>query len=570
MAFCSFSKDYADNTYTCVDNRFITKYLPEADALSVKVYIYGLFLCGNPGRDVTAEAFAEKLNIPEDKVIEAFRFWEDCDLVQILSEKPLVLVYLPLSSSGRPKRVRHEEFADFNKELQRKMQTVGKFLDYGELQKYMSFVQKNEMEQQAFLLIVEYCVQYYGEGVTRTAIFNKAKNFISRGLLTYGQVEQALSDFNVHTADIRRILAAIGSYRQEPDDGDYALLSGWLAAGFDMPAVLEAAKSVKHGSMKTLGAVLSDLQARGLFTAGEIAAFTQEKERLYSATYRVARKLGVKAESPAAYADEYLRVWAGWGFSDVSALCSLASLCMRTERASFSQMNALLEQLHRAGYSDGNIREYLTQAEGSLKLLTQIQAVCPSARRNGAGLDAVSVWRGWGFSDGMILEAANRASGAQNPVSYMYSILLSWKKENAFSPAQIPEKRQPSSPAVSPAVAAADGRAERERFYAARRDQAEGRARENEGKALADPEYREIASELAGAEREAAKAEAFGREDTLPALQEKAESLRAKKAEALARLGLSEEDLIPRYACPRCSDTGFTPDGRACTCYSER
>ena len=569
MAFCSFSKDYAENTYTCVDNRFITKYLPEADALSVKVYIYGLFLCGNPGRDVTADTFAEKLKIPREKVVEAFRFWEDCDLVQILSEEPLVLVYLPISSSGRPKRVRHEEFADFNKELQRKMQAVGKFLDYGELQKYMSFVQKNEMEQQAFLLIVEYCVQYYGEGVTRTAIFNKAKNFISRGLFTYSQVEQALSDFNVHTADIRRILAAIGSYRQEPDDSDYALLSGWLSAGFDVPAVLEAAKSVKHGSMKTLGAVLSDLQARGLFTAAAIAADSAERERLYAATYKVARRLGVKVDSPAAYADEYLRVWEGWGFSDPAVLTSLASLCMRTERGSFSQMNTLLEQMHRAGYSDGNARDYLAQAESGLKLIAQIQETCPSVRRNGASLEAVSVWRGWGFSDGMILEAAKRTGGAQNPVSYMYSILLSWKKENVSSPSQIPEKRQPSAP-VSPAVAAADGRAERERFYAARRERAESLARENEGKALADPEYREIASELAGAEREAAKAQAFGREDTLPALREKAESLRAKKAEALSRLGFSEEDLLPRYVCEKCSDTGFTPDGRACTCYSER
>ena len=44
MAFCSFSKDN-DNAYTIVENKFITKYLPEADGFAVKVYLYGLFLC---------------------------------------------------------------------------------------------------------------------------------------------------------------------------------------------------------------------------------------------------------------------------------------------------------------------------------------------------------------------------------------------------------------------------------------------------------------------------------------------------------------------------------------------
>ena len=60
MAFCSFSKDN-DSNYTIVENKFITKYLPEADGFAVKVYLYGLYLCGNTSTDFSIRSMAEVL-----------------------------------------------------------------------------------------------------------------------------------------------------------------------------------------------------------------------------------------------------------------------------------------------------------------------------------------------------------------------------------------------------------------------------------------------------------------------------------------------------------------------------
>ena len=45
MSFCSFSKEYTENDYTLIENRFLTKYMPESDGFFVKVYLYGLLLC---------------------------------------------------------------------------------------------------------------------------------------------------------------------------------------------------------------------------------------------------------------------------------------------------------------------------------------------------------------------------------------------------------------------------------------------------------------------------------------------------------------------------------------------
>ena len=118
VAFCSFSKDN-DNSYTIIENKFITKYLPEADGFAVMVYLYGLYLCKSHA-DFDVHSMAEIFKTTEQKIIDAFVFWDDYDLVEILSKDPLTVQYLHVkANAGKPKRVRYEKYTDFNKELQR-------------------------------------------------------------------------------------------------------------------------------------------------------------------------------------------------------------------------------------------------------------------------------------------------------------------------------------------------------------------------------------------------------------------------------------------------------------------
>ena len=91
MAFCSFSKEYDENAYTLVENKFISKYLPHADGFAVKVYLYGLYLCKNSSEDYSLSAMAEVLSASEDSIKQAFRFWEDYDLVQVLCNEPFAV-----------------------------------------------------------------------------------------------------------------------------------------------------------------------------------------------------------------------------------------------------------------------------------------------------------------------------------------------------------------------------------------------------------------------------------------------------------------------------------------------
>ena len=87
----------ANNT-TAVDNIFINNYLPYADAIYVKVYLYGLYKCQDSNsRDNTLENFSNELNLSQDDVEKAFYYWQEQGLVQILNVIPFEVRYLPIS-----------------------------------------------------------------------------------------------------------------------------------------------------------------------------------------------------------------------------------------------------------------------------------------------------------------------------------------------------------------------------------------------------------------------------------------------------------------------------------------
>ena len=128
MAFCTFSKEFSANMFTSVENQFITKYLPQADGDAVRAYLYGLYLC-QCADEFDAAACAKLLRIDQKRLVDIFEFWEECDLVHILSREPLYLQYLPVNAAiGKPKTVRAEKYAEFNRELFKLMQKAQKML----------------------------------------------------------------------------------------------------------------------------------------------------------------------------------------------------------------------------------------------------------------------------------------------------------------------------------------------------------------------------------------------------------------------------------------------------------
>ncbi len=583
MAFCSFSKD-TENSYTVVENKFLTKYLPEADGFAVKVYLYGLYLCAHADGDFSVGAMAEVLKATEEQIKDAFSVWEAYDLVAILSQEPYAVQYLPVKSAiGRPKKIRYERYAEFNKELQRKMQKVGKFISANDYIKYMRFMEDTSIQSQALLLIAEYCINKVGEAITPSYIFNKAKKLLAHGCSTYEQVERALSSYNAHEGDLVAVYNAMSIYQRTPDESDYALYAKWTEMlGFKRDALLAAARKLKRGSMFSLDLTLQELQEKGKLEAKEIESYLTEREGLANLTFRLGRKLGVKVQSPAPYIDEYTEKWYTYGFEE-SSLLELALFCLKTERGSFEGLNELVLELFKEGIvTPEGVKSYLKEKNDELKLFGKIQATCGGVFKGKANLALIRTWKSWNFGEEMILEAARRSCGSSNPVPYMNKILSDWKQAEIYRLDAIPSAPQTkgagtSSSAnyggfkggyVNPSVEAANFRSARERYYSQLQEKAQSKVDKALQRANTNARFKQITAQLKKMEHSLAKAEVF--EPTkLPALQNEQRALRDERKALLADMGIDEGELTLRFTCAKCGDTGFLPSGKACDCYKE-
>ena len=576
MAFCNFSKEY-DNGYTTIDNKFITKYLPEADGFAVKVYLYGLYLCENRESEFGVASMAEVMKTTEEEIRQAFAFWEDYDLVEILAQDPFTVQYLPVrSAAGRPKKIRYEQYADFNKELQRKMQKVGKFISANDYVKYMKFLEENTLQPQALLLIAEYCINKQGENVSPSYIFNKAKKLIRLGMTTYEQVEKELSSYNAHEKDLLAVFTAMNGYQRAPDESDYELYRKWTESlGFSKDGVLAVAKRLKKGSMTGLDLTLCDLAEKDKTDAATIEQYLTERETLTNLTFRIGRKLGVKIQNPAPFVDEYVEKWFTYGFEE-SSLLDLALFCMRTERSDFNSLHDLVQKLFTDGIVGKDaVKEFLKAKNEDLKLFTRLREVCGSIRNNATNLALLATWREWKFNDEMILEAAKRSAASASPIPYMNKMLSDWKRGGVYTLNDIPETKTTGAGTsssnytrgfVNPIVEAVNAKADRERYYAVLREKAQTRADRFVAKANRNPRFKEITAELPKMEIAMAKAEVFEPQN-LPALTEKKASLLRERKSILEALGIDEAQLLPQFTCLKCSDTGFLPSGVACNCY---
>ena len=132
----------------------------------------------------------------------------------------------------------------------------------------------------------------------------------------------------------------------------------------------------------------------------------------------------------------------------------------------------------------------------------------------------------------------------------------------------LPEAEPSAKPAptLPPAVQAANERAERESFYTRRKNKAEANAEKVLEKAMQYPLFMQADKELKRLAIEQAKAELYS-PDKLPEIRDREKQFKQQRAKALADLGLTERDLLPKWYCPKCSDTGFMPNGKGCDCY---
>lgn len=562
MSF-SFSKEFSAAAFTGVENAFIKEYMPSCSGEAVKVYLYGLYLCSDKSDDVTLSDFAKKVGVEESVVADCLKYFEEFGLINILSTDPLNITYLPINSfsSAKPRKIKAEKYTDFSKSVQAIIPT--RMISTGEYTEYFNVMETYGILPDAMLMIIKYCTDLKGNSVSYRYVLAVAKNFAKEGVTTVEQVERKLSAYTLFTGEIVRILKAM-NVRRQPEVEDLDYLKKWTdELGFETQAIEFAASKLKHGNMEKLDAFLMELYSIKSFSKGEIADFMSKKQQIYDLAVKINRTLSVYVEVLEPVINTYTQKWLSFGYSG-ETLVFIADYCFKEERKSLALMDETVNSLREQGLIDlTSVSDYFESIKTADKFISKLLLTAGVNRRpNVWDRENLSRWKNWNFSEDMILEAAKTASGKSSPIQYINGVLSNWKRDGIFDASQIASKQKN----------AVDGALSQEAYnleYERRRNKAVSRAQKNRDKAMELEGFSAVYGRLNSIERDLAFAKISNDENLLKTLQKEKAELLEKEGALLKSVGLTHDDLSPKYACDKCRDTGYVGTKR-CDCFDKK
>ena len=555
---CSFAKEFASSAYTGIENYFITEYLPMSSGDSVKVYLYGLFLCTHPEHDKSLNEIAQTLNMTEQTVLDCFKHWEEFGLLSILNENPLTVVYSPSrpSTGAKPKKIKAEKYTDFCKGLQSLIPS--RMISTSEYSEYFNVMETYSIKPEAMLLIVKYCADKKGSDISYRYVIKVAKDFGNRAINTVEKVEKELSSYILRTGVLIQILNAM-SIRRQPEIEDAQYLKKWTQElSFDAENIVFAASKLKKGSIAKLDEFLLELYSMKSFSKEEIANYLANKQAVYDLAIKINKSLSIYVDVLDTVVDTYTKKWLSYGFEDQSLLF-IASTLFKSGKNTLRDMDELIETLRQSGFITlSGVGDYFESEKKTDEFIAKmLMTVGLNRRPNSWDRENVNMWKSWNFSEDMILQAAKVSAGKS--IAYMNGVLSNWKNNGVFSVESAVESLSNKD----------DTQETYNREYERRRTVALSRAQKNNDIAFAIEGFPEIYGRLNGMEKDLAFAEIAQDQVALKKLEKEKQDLTENAEQLLSTVNLTLRDLSPRYACEKCNDTGYVGTHR-CDCFDKK
>lgn len=433
MAFCKFSSEYIFSSSTNVDNIFINEYLPFASPIFVKVYLFGLYRCGNSASyDNTLENFATTLKLSEEEVIESFKYWENEGLVQLINVSPLEVRFLPIRNAlNNVKKYNKNKYSSFNLQIQEIIE--GRMISPNEYAQYYEIIENYHMESDALLMIAKYCTNIKGKSLGYSYIVTIAKNWAREGVLTALQVEEKLKDQERSVGKLKEVMQALKLSRDASFDERQEFQKWQKEFEFGFETIIFVAQSLKgKGGFAKLSSLMTKYNSLNLKCEKEISDYEKNKANIFDISKEIVKTLGLYFENLETVVENYINPWLNLGFSE-KMLTNVANLCLKQNIRTLEGMNTKLNQFYKLGIlTNEHLSEYVNEIVSTDELIKQILEKCGLTRLvNNFDRSMFRTWSyTWNFPIEIIFLACEKAKNTANPMQYASKILSNWHNDN--------------------------------------------------------------------------------------------------------------------------------------------
>ena len=344
----TFIKGEALFDITPVENLFIVEYMPKAEAVYVKAYIFGLMQC-------TSTAAAELdvgaiLGIDEAQIVEAFNYWQDVGLVRVVRGAPLVVEYLRPWQSASPASGMPRKYAALVAAL--RDAAGGRMFTGHELSEIYDWIETFRFTEGAAVLCVKYAIDKHG---TKTKLWHMnriAKLWADNAVITEQDAEALIIRLELRDAGAQAVLRRWKRTRAATED-ELALYDKWtLEWGIEESVILSAcseATSAANPSFQYLDAILDTYRINGALTQEGAARLRMQRDK----SMELARALFARADikrAPTLAQREQIDAWSErWHMP--AELLMLAADAARDAAQPFAQIKRLVTAWHDEGIS---------------------------------------------------------------------------------------------------------------------------------------------------------------------------------------------------------------------------
>lgn len=432
MAFCKYSSSLINSATINLDIKFLNDYVPVAPENCLKVYLFGLLKCQNSaGYDNTIENFENVLGLSKEDVLNAFLYWQDQNLVQVLETDPIEIRYLPTKDNLKNlKKIESKKYASFVAEIQDIIS--GRQINPNEFYKYIDFLETYHIQPGDFNMIVKYCVDKKGDNINCNYILTVAKVWADEGVRTAEKIEEKIESLTLLTSDVNQVAKAL-KFKGNLSIEHQQMYEKWTKSyGFVLNNILLLAKKVstktKSFSFEMLDKLLTKYFELKLLSFAEMQEYEANKADLISLAKEINKSLGIYYESVENEVETYVIPWLNKGFNEQSLL-QIANFCFKSNIRTLEGMEQSVQKFHKLGLvSVNSIDNHLNEILATDKKIKEYLVKLDIDRRVNS-FDR-SFYRAWTytykFNDEIINYAIDLSINKSNGMQYANALLTDW------------------------------------------------------------------------------------------------------------------------------------------------
>lgn len=438
-----FDERYAMFDITPVENQFILEYLPDAKGDYIKIYLYGLMRCYHPEDDMSLDRMSRELNMTEDDVAAAFRYWERRGLVRRISDKPPKWQYINIKqkdlSGGEPKDPEYEAFSDAVYAAFDKVRR----LHGSELSKCFEWREDMKLPTEVIVMLLNHMVEVKGRNFKIAEAEKVAVRMAEEDIRTVDAAEEFFARDGQTYHAVRGILKKLGK-RNLPSEDQIKMYLKWTKEWHFTPeAIEEAVKLTAKGdpSMGYLDGILKGMR-RENGTDGELTREKVLKSNERTEALREALKELGRGEVTKQNLELYDRMR---NLYPQEVILTAARECGHSGKGPEDVLK-LLESWKDKGFEDNRqINDYIQAFHSQTDLIRELRTIwgLNASRISKTDRSFLTRWeKEMGFSREMIMAAAPLASDANIPMIYLDSILKDYREKGITTPEQAEKKRE--------------------------------------------------------------------------------------------------------------------------------